>query len=155
MAKDTRAPQEILAHIIAARVALTSAMYGLSEDELTREGPVGRWSVKDVMAHIGHWEEVCLEEFETHLRGERTGKNYRDVLALNDQWEAGLRALSLRESIEMFEATHYRLFGLLSALQPEQWSSYIRVWVPGATWDHFEEHTEQIRAWRESIKERV
>src|SRR6266581_2829134 len=84
MAKDTRAPQEILAHIIAARIALTSAIYGLSEDELTREGPVGRWSVKDVMAHIGHWEEVCLEEFETHLRGERTGKNYRDVLALND-----------------------------------------------------------------------
>ena len=64
MAKDTREPQEILAHIISARVALTSAIFGLSEDELTREGPVGKWSVKDVMAHIGHWEQVCLEEFE-------------------------------------------------------------------------------------------
>ena len=157
MAKDTREPQEILAHITSARVALTSAIYGLSEEELTREGPVGKWSVKDVMAHIGHWEQVCLEEFEAHLRGERTGKDYRDVLALNDQWEAGLQALSLQQVIDLFETTHYRLFGLLSSLRPDQWSGYIRIWVPGATWHHFEEHSEHIRTWRElvlnSIKE--
>ena len=58
MAKDTRDPQEILAHIISARVALTSAIFGLSEEELTAPGAVGKWSVKDVMAHIGRWEEV-------------------------------------------------------------------------------------------------
>jgi hypothetical protein len=148
MPKDTRAPQEILAHIITSRVALTSAIYGLSADQLTREGPVGRWSVKDVMAHIGHWEEVCREEIETSLRGERSGKDYRDVLALNDEWEAGLQALSLQQSIELFESAHYRLFALLASLQPEQWSSYVRAWMPGSTWHHFEEHAEQIRAWR-------
>ena len=60
MAKDTRDPQEILAHITTARVALIAAIFGLSEDRLTAPGAVGKWSVKDVMAHIGHWEEVCL-----------------------------------------------------------------------------------------------
>jgi len=151
MAKDTRDPQEILAHIISARVALTAAIFGLSEDRLITPGAVGNWSVKDVMAHIGHWEEVCLEELRIHLRGERSDKDYRDVLALNDEWEAGLQALSLQESIDMFETAHYQLFGLLSALPPEQWSGYVRAWVQGATWHHFEEHGEQIRAWRQGL----
>ncbi len=25
---------------------------------------------------------------------------------------------------------------------------YVRAWVRGSTWHHFEEHGEQIRAWR-------
>ena len=150
MAKDTRAPQEILAHIIAARVALTSAIYGLSEAELTMAGPVGRWSVKDVMAHLGRWEEICLEELQKHLRSEHSTQDYRDALPYNDQWESELQALTLQESIEKFEAAHYRLFGLLSALTPEQWDGYVRAWVRGSTWHHFEEHGEQIRAWRAS-----
>ena len=151
MPKDTREPQEILAHIITSRVALTSAIFGLSEEELTTPGPVGKWSVKDVMAHIGHWEEVCLEELRIHLRGEHSDKDYRDAVAFNDQWETGLQALSLQESIEMFETAHYQLFGLLAALQPEQWNGYVRAWVQGSTWHHFEEHGEQIRAWRQSL----
>ena len=148
MAKDTRDPQEILAHITPARVALISAIFGLSEDRLTAPGAVGKWSVKDVMAHIGHWEEVCLEELRIHMRGEHSGKDYRDAIALNDEWEAGLQALSLQESINMFETAHYQLFALLASLQPEQWSGYVRAWVQGSTWHHFEEHSEQIRAWR-------
>jgi len=151
MPKDTRASQEILAHIVSARIVLTSAIYGLSANELTTPGAVGKWSVKDVMAHIGHWEEVCLEEFQVHLRGEHSEKDYRDALALNDQWEAGLQALSLQQSIELFETAHYQLFGLLSSLNPEQWSGYVRAWIPGATWHHFEEHNEQIRAWRQGL----
>ena len=40
MPKDTRTPQEILAHVTAARVALTSAIYRLSEAELTTVNPL-------------------------------------------------------------------------------------------------------------------
>jgi hypothetical protein len=148
MPRDTREPQEILAHVISSRVALTSAIYGLSESELTREGVTGRWSVKDVMAHLGRWEEICFDELQKHLRGERSTEDYRDALPYNDRWEAELQALSLQESIELFETAHYRLFGLLSSLAPEQWNGYVRAWVRGSTWHHFEEHAEQIRAWR-------
>lgn len=151
MPKDTREPGEILIHVISSRVALTSTMFGLSEEQLTTPGPVGKWSVKDVMAHIGHWEEVCLEELRIHLRGERSGKDYRDAVALNDEWEAGLQALSLQESITLFETAHYQLFALLASLRPDQWNGYVRAWVQGATWHHFEEHAEQIRAWREGL----
>jgi DinB superfamily len=148
MPKDTRTPQEILAHVTTARVALTSAIYGLSETELSREGVVGRWSVKDVMAHLGRWEEICLAELQKHLRGEQSTEDYRDALPYNDKWEAELLPLSLQESVDLFETAHYRLFGLLSSLAPEQWNGFVRAWVRGSIWHHFEEHGEQIRAWR-------
>jgi hypothetical protein len=148
MPRDTREPQEILAHVTASRVALTSSIYGLSEAELTTKGAVGDWSVKDVMAHIGRWEEICFDELQKHLHGEQSTEDYRDALAYNDRWEAELQVLSLQETIERFETAHYRLFGLLSSLTPAQWSGYVRAWVRGSTWHHFEEHGEQIRAWR-------
>jgi hypothetical protein len=151
MPKDTREPQEILAHVTAARVAFTSAIYGLGEDELTTRGAVGDWSVKDVMAHIGRWEAICFDELQKHLRGEQSTEDYRDALAYNDRWEAELQSLSLRETVELFETSHYRLFGLLSSLKPEQWNAYVRAWVRGSTWHHFEEHSEQIRSWRTTL----
>jgi hypothetical protein len=148
MPRDSREPQEILAHVTAARVALVTSIYGLSESELDMKGAVGDWSVKDVMAHIGRWEEICFDEMQKHLRGEQSTEDYRDALAYNDKWEAELQALSLQEVIERFETAHYRLFGLLSSLTPEQWDGLVRAWVRGSTWHHFEEHGEQIRAWR-------
>ena len=95
MPKDTREPQEILAHVISSRVALTSAIYGLSETDLAKAGAVGHWSVKDIMAHLGRWEEVCFDELQIHLRGDRSNADYRDALAYNEKWEPELQALSL------------------------------------------------------------
>lgn len=151
MPKDTRPPQEILDHVITSRVALTSVVYGLSEAQLTTPGVVGRWSVKDLLAHLGKWEEVCLSELQKHLRGEEPGGDYRDALPYNDQWEAALQALSLLESIAYFETSHARLLCFLAALAEEQWNGYVRAWVRGSTWHHFEEHGAEIRAWRDQL----
>jgi hypothetical protein len=151
MPKDTREPQEILAQVILSRVELTSAIYGLSEEDLVMPHPVGKWSVKDVMAHIGRWEEVCLEVLQAHLRGEKTAEDYNNYLQYNDKWEAELQTYSLPEAVTLFETAHYRLFGFLAALKPEQWNGYVRAWVKNSLWHHFDEHGEQISRWRASI----
>lgn len=151
MPRDNREPQAILDHITSSRAALTVTMYGLSEADMISQHPVGKWSVKDVMAHIGRWEEVCLDVLQTHVRGEKTAhdnSDYNDFLAYNDKWEAELQAYSLQEAIEHFETAHYRLFGFLCTLAPEKWNGFVRAWVQGSTWHHFEEHAEQIRTWR-------
>src|SRR5437588_10395171 len=126
MPKDTRTPQEILAHIISSRVALTSAIYGLSEAEMTTQHPVGKWSVKDIMAHIGRWEEICLDVLQAHVQGEKTAGDFSDFLTYNDKWEAELQAYSLQQAIQHFETAHYRLFSFLSTLAPEQWKGFVR-----------------------------
>ncbi|HET8846031.1 MAG TPA: hypothetical protein VFN35_31500, partial [Ktedonobacteraceae bacterium] len=64
MPRDTRPPQEILDQVITSRATLMSVIYGLSEAQLAVAGVVGRWSVKDLLAHIGKWEEVCLAELQ-------------------------------------------------------------------------------------------
>ncbi len=151
MSKDIRDPREIIDHIITSRVALSSAVYGLSTIELMTRGVVGSWSIKDVMAHIGRWEEICFDQLQKHLRGELSKEDYRDAPAYNDLWEAELQSLTLPETIELFETSHYRLFGLLSSLKSEQWNGYVRAWVRGSTWHHFEEHGKQIRAWRSTL----
>jgi hypothetical protein len=148
MPRDTREPQEILAHITRARVALTTVMYGLSEADLLKSGAVGSWSVKDVMAHVGRWETVCFDVLEDHLRGQQPAEDYSQATIFNNRWEAELQSLSLPEAIDLFETAHHRLFGLLSSLRSEQWNGYIRAWVTGSTWHHYEEHAEQIRSWR-------
>jgi DinB superfamily len=151
MPRDTREPQEILDHITRAWVALTTAIYGLSEEQLTQAGAVGKWSVKNVMAHIGRWESVCFEILHNHLQGKQPERDYSQFLALNDEWESELLALSLPQSIELFETAHHHLFGFLSSLKPEQWNGYIRAWVTGSTWHHYEEHAEHIRTWRKTL----
>ena len=98
----------------------------------------------------GAGDQVCLDVLQAHLRSEKTSENYTDYLAYNDKWEAELQAYSLQEAIEHFETAHYHLFGFLSTLAPEGWNGYVRTWVQGSTWHHFEEHAEQIRAWRAS-----
>jgi Mycothiol maleylpyruvate isomerase N-terminal domain len=150
MPKDTRDPREILDHVNNARVALTSTIYGLSEADLMQPGAVGTWSVKDVMAHLGRWEETAFQVLSAHLRGEQITEDYRDALAYNDKWEAELQALALPDAIRLFEMAHYQFYGLLSSLAPEQWNGYVRAWVRGSGWHHFEEHGEQIRNWRET-----
>lgn len=151
MPRDTRPPQEILDQVITSRVALTSVIYGLSEAQLTTAGVVGSWSVKDVLAHIGKWEEVCLTELQKHLRGEEAGGDYRDALPYNAQWEAELQSLSLLESVAYFETTHARLLSFLATLTTEQWDGYVRAWVRGSIWHHFEEHGAEIHAWRDQL----
>jgi hypothetical protein len=152
MPRDTREPQEILDHVTRARVTLTAAIYGLSEEELAMPGAVGKWSVKEVMAHIGRWESVCYDVLRGYIQdGRKPTENYADALPFNERWEAELRALSLQESVELFETAHYHVFGLLSGLRTEQWDGYVRAWVMGSTWHHFEEHAGQIRAWRDHL----
>jgi hypothetical protein len=77
--------------------------------------------------------------------------NYRDALVYNDRWEVELQSLTLQQTIEFFKTAHYHLFGLLSSLKQEQWSGYVRSWVRGSTWHHFEEHGEQIRSGHDSL----
>lgn len=149
MPNDTREPAEIMEHVIRSRVNLTAAIYGLSQEQLLTPGVVGRWTIKEVMAHIGRWEAICLHTLRDHIEGKPGGfLEHRDILAYNDQWEAELSKMTLLSSIMLFEQAHYQLFGFLAALQQEQWDSYVKGWVVGSCWQHFEEHTAQIFTWR-------
>jgi len=67
MSRENHKPRAILERITKARVALVSEIYGLSEEELGDSSAMGTWSIKESMAHLGRWEEICCEGIQGHL----------------------------------------------------------------------------------------
>lgn len=145
---EPREPSEILERIETTYAQLLNELQSLSDEELLTRGVTGKWSGKDVMAHVARWEDTAAEAIELHLRGERIEGNYRDIEAWNARWAEQDRDVRLDRIKQRFEESHRRLMDLLHRLSAEQWDRYIQAWVNGATWHHYEEHAEWIHEWR-------
>ena len=53
-----------------ARAALHASVQGLTDEQMTRPGAVGEWSVKDVLSHATSWEELALPDLIRLARGD-------------------------------------------------------------------------------------
>jgi hypothetical protein len=49
--------------------ALDKALESLTPDQLTRVSQTTKWSIKDVLAHLLAWEQMCLGWHQAGLRG--------------------------------------------------------------------------------------
>ncbi|HET7055360.1 MAG TPA: hypothetical protein VFI12_02795 [Thermomicrobiales bacterium] len=107
-------------------------------------GVCGYWSVKDIMAHIALWEN----EIEEHLQRWALGLPKADVDV--DAMNAAVVAENKDRPyplvrIDMHRAHHAAITairGITSELDDD-----VRDRIACETWDHFPEHTEQIRQW--------
>ncbi len=54
-----------------ARNQLGASIQGLTDEQMTRLGAVGEWSVKDVLSHATSWEEIALPDLVRLARGEK------------------------------------------------------------------------------------
>src|SRR5712691_1772654 len=85
---DRRKPQEILDQITSSHATLESLIYSLDEHQQTKPGAIGKWTVKEVMAHIGHWEEIGYEVLYDFVHnGKKPTEDYTQFLEYNDKWE--------------------------------------------------------------------
>src|SRR5258706_14768338 len=101
---------EFLERVRAARQELNEAISGLSADELTQEGAVGGWSVKDVLAHITAWQGEATLAVERVARGEEVGPLIEeDVDDWNRRRGEERRRLPLVDVGQEFNKTHDRL----------------------------------------------
>jgi len=62
--------EELLAQMEKARGELRASYQGLSDEQMTRLGAVGEWSVKDVLSHVASWDEVMLPDLARIAQGE-------------------------------------------------------------------------------------
>ena len=61
---------QLLSDIYKERQALEQFLATLSPEQMTLEGIVGFWAVKDVLAHLLEWEQMVLGWYGAGLRGE-------------------------------------------------------------------------------------
>ncbi len=143
----SRELQETIERIETSWRALLDAIEGVPDDRLTEPGVAGDWSIKDLMGHIAFWEEQAFAAAQRHLAGEPDAEV--DVQALNEREAAARRDLSAAEQRAAMEQGHATILDLLvSTPEIDPRVAGLCGCLEGDTYQHYDEHAADIRAWR-------
>jgi uncharacterized protein (TIGR03083 family) len=150
---------ELLAVLETARARLDGALDGLEPDELTVPGPVGEWSVKDVLAHITAWDVDLLTNLGNFKRGQKPGRTAWDssgIQAQNTAWYAELQDRPLERVVADFDGVHEQLLRQVRGLTdaeleaPADWLQgrpLFQYFVDHVV-THENEHAAELARWR-------
>jgi len=153
---------ELTAQIRATSTRMELLLAQLSVAEINQPGAVGVWSVKDVLAHIGFWERYAVGTIRAATRGEAPGLGADDETErINASVVAQYYQRSLAAVIADWQQAREDLLDALEDLDDEAlndpnyfpWSAdrslLDRI---GNSFEHEQEHIEQIRAWMNEHK---
>lgn len=147
---------QLLARVQAAWKVFTDAYAGLSEPELLQPGVTGRWSVRDIIAHVTWWEEEALAHLPGILEGRKPPRysvTYGGIDAFNVLMTERKKHLSLGEVLREQQEVHGRLIALIEQAPEDQitgesrWRHRLRL----DTYGHYPRHARAIKAWREAV----
>ena len=143
------------------RGKLLAALEGLSEEEMARPGAVGRWSVRDVLAHLLAWEEEAVTRLDL-LAAERPQDFARivdeeELEAWNARAHQRYAGLALAEVMRRLRDVQGRILAALDSLSEERLGTDagpvpVRNWLPECTYAHEQDHCADILDWRRSIE---
>jgi uncharacterized protein (TIGR03083 family) len=147
----------LLERIQADREALDTLLAGAPEEQMTKPGVVGQWSLKDIIAHITwHEQQMVIVLQERRLAGSDLWNLTTDERnhAIYEQNRDRPLAEVLAESRQVYEL-------LLESLQtvadadlndPALFQGMPPDWIPAQliahnTYEHYRHHLDDIRAW--------
>ena len=109
---------------------MAALLSSLSHDDLVRRGTIGggEWSAKDLVAHLGLWEELALEVLEQWRRGEVLSVEALFAAEggtdrLNDEGVRRFLDTSWDEVHARFEDLHGRVLAALGGIEDDEWSA--------------------------------
>lgn len=152
MDEGTRqAVKETLANIDRSWSNLLEALDGIPADRLEEPGVVGEWSsVKDVIGHVALWDAQAIQKVHRRAAGEPVDQVQVDWQALNDREAAARRPRPFADLSADMRRNHQQLVDVLRALPPtDPMTADVCAFVPVDTYEHYDEHAAEIRAWRE------
>jgi hypothetical protein len=142
---------DLLNEIEANWGELAAVSRGLTEDELTRSGTVGDWSLKDLFAHIAGWEEEAARRINEIANGQGeslTWPTREEEDAFNASAVEKSRGLSADQVMKRLEECHQDLMDMLATFGDELAVANLEVtaaeWVPGWTYMHYQHHAPEI-----------
>jgi hypothetical protein len=143
----------LLTRLEKAWEAFTASYAGLSESELLEPGVTGKWSVRDIIAHVTWWEEEALEHLPLVLSGGRPPRysaKYGGIDAFNALMTEQKRGLSLADVLRQQSDTHRRLIDYLQGVPEDQLTGATRFRrrLRLDTYGHYPKHADAIRRWR-------
>jgi DinB superfamily len=146
--------RRLLKRLDRAWVDFERSYAGLSEPELLEAGVTGRWSVRDIVAHVTTWEEEAIEHLPSILEGGRPPRysaKYGGIDAFNALMTERKKDLSLSEVLRQRDEVHRRLVGLVQSAPEDQLlrETRFRRRLRLDTYGHYPKHAAAIRKWRE------
>jgi hypothetical protein len=149
----TQEAARLVAELDAAFAELRGTVAGL-DDAARTIVMQGRWTVKDILAHIAGWHREMTPALERLARGEKAipdGANYDDFDAWNARFVEAQRGMTpgqveaaLDQSFAAFRAA---LLSVPEARrQPGRTAGKI---AREAGFEHYRHHAAQIRQWRQ------
>jgi hypothetical protein len=106
----------LLNTIQTERAHFESLIAPLSEAQLCTATLEGQWSIKDILAHIAAWEQICSGWLEEFVRGETPHPEHIFNEPQNERIYQQYRDLSLQEVQAMFHATYQQFLQQVTAL---------------------------------------
>lgn len=147
-----------LADVAAARQELLDALAGLSDADLENALGPGEWSIRDVLAHINHWNRWGLNRIRHKIaRGEeiRPGGAI-DPDEVNRLITEAWALHPVHDVLMEFENCYEDMVAFIESL-PAEWTEEtweyrgrpmtLHQWF-GFGADHERQHAEQLREWR-------
>jgi len=146
--------QQLLGRVEQAWQTFQRSHAGLSEAQLVEPGVTGRWSVRDILAHVTTWEEEALEYLPLILRGgtpPRYSTTYGGIDAFNAKMTEAKRDLPLEEVLRRMHEVHSRLLEFIAGVPDEQvrGETRFRRRLRLDTYSHYPKHARAIERWRE------
>jgi uncharacterized protein (TIGR03083 family) len=150
---------ELLAELEAARAKLDAALAGLSSDELVAPGPLGDWSVKDLLAHVTSWDVDLLTNLGKIKRGQQPGRTLWDkagILAQNEAWHKELKDRPLERVLADYDGVHAQVMRAASSYSdaeleaPAEWlgGKPLYRYFTDHVVTHEDEHAAELAEWR-------
>ena len=146
--------QQVLDRLDAAWRDFEASYAGLTDAQLLVPGVTGRWSVRDIIAHVTWWEEEALKHLPLVREGGRPTRysvKYGGIDAFNALMTEQRRHLSLAEVRRQHDEVHARLVAYVRAAPEELYvrETRFRRRLRLDTYAHYPIHARAIRAWRE------
>ena len=145
--------EQVLKRLDAAWVDFEASYACLSAARLLTPGVQGRWSVRDIIAHVTWWEEEALRHLPLVREGGRPPRysvRYGGIDAFNALRTEERRHLSLADVLRQHDEVHARLVEYVRAAPEELYSrdTRFRRRLRLDTWGHYPLHARAIRGWR-------
>jgi hypothetical protein len=145
--------QQVLQRLDTAWADFEESYAGLTDAQLLIPGVQGRWSMRDIVAHVTWWEEEALEHLPLVREGGRPPRysvKYGGIDAFNALMTEQRRDLALAEVLRQHDEVHQRLIEYVRGAPEELFTreTRFRRRLRLDTFGHYPLHAKAIRQWR-------
>ena len=128
----------------SAQNQFVNAINEISFSVREKKGKFGKWSAKDLLAHISGWELEVIKMFNLFLTDPNVNDEY-NINTFNNESVSARERLSWEEILNELKSAQKELNALISKLDQKQLNSESRFteWI-GVLNNHYHHHTNQI-----------